>query len=182
MKQRTDLLLKVLNVISWIIFVGVSIDAGGVLSNTVYAICVNPSLTSHFWNFIDLSNLYELNQVAFRVLTTIMSLVTLLKATLFFFILKIFHDKKLDLSNPFTQKFKKYINQIAYCGLAIGVLSKLGGDLVIWALSQNVSLPELEKLKIGGADVWLLMGFVILVFAIIFKKGIELQSENDLTV
>jgi uncharacterized membrane protein len=37
-------------------------------------------------------------------------------------------------------------------------------------------------LKIGGADVWLLMGFVILVFAIIFKKGIELQSENDLTV
>ena len=43
-------------------------------------------------------------------------------------------------------------------------------------------IPVLQDLKLGGADVWLLMGFVILVFAIIFKKGIDLQSENDLTV
>lgn len=43
-------------------------------------------------------------------------------------------------------------------------------------------MPLIENLKLAGADIWLLMGFVMLVFAIIFKKGIELQSDNDLTV
>jgi len=37
-------------------------------------------------------------------------------------------------------------------------------------------------LHIDGADVWLFMALVLFVFAQVFKKGIELQNENDLTI
>jgi hypothetical protein len=182
MSKWTDFLLKALHIITWLIFVGVSIDAGGVLSNTVYAIFIHADLSSHFWGYIDLSKLYDSDQASFVTLTSIMSIVTVLKAVLFYVILKIFNDKKIDLSNPFTQVLGKYIFGIAYCALGIGFFSNWGGDLYKWILSKNISIPMIQELKIGGADVWLLMGFVILVFAIIFNKGIELQSENDLTV
>jgi len=37
-------------------------------------------------------------------------------------------------------------------------------------------------MRLAGADVWLFMGIVLLIIAFIFKKGIEIQSENDLTI
>lgn len=190
MKLGTDILLKkmnliswiILNVISWIIFVGVCIDAGGVFTNTIYSIFFNASLASHFWGYLDLSKLFEFNQTAFVSLTALMSVVTILKAILFYFIIKIFHDKKLDFSNPFNPGLGNYIYKIAYCTLGIGLFSKWGGDLSNWITSQQISVPPIQELKMGGADVWLLMTFIIFVFAFIFKKGIELQSENELTV
>ena len=48
--------------------------------------------------------------------------------------------------------------------------------------SEGVKMPDLGLLRLGGADVWLFMGFALLVIALIFKKGIEIQNENDLTV
>ncbi len=182
MSKRTDFLLKGLHVISWIIFIGVSIDAGGVLTNAIYSIFINSNLSAHFWGYLDLSKLYQFNQVCFITLTTLMSIVTILKATLFYFILKIFNNKKLDLANPFTPTLGKYINNIAYCTLGIGLFSKWGGDLLKWIANQNINMPLIENLKLAGADVWLLMGFVVFVFGRIFNKGIELQLENDLTV
>ena len=181
MSQRKDYLLKGLNIISWFIFIGVSIDAGGVLTNTLYSIFINSDLSSHYWGYTDLSKLYQFNQVSYVTLTTLMSVVTILKAVLFYIILKVFHNK-VDLANPFSPTLGKYINNIAYCALAIGLFSKWGSDLSEWATSQNIVMPAIQKLKLGGADVWLLMGFIVMVFAKIFNKGIQLQSENDLTV
>jgi hypothetical protein len=182
MSNWTNFLFKALHIISWLIFIGVSIDAGGVLSNTLYTLLISSNLAAHFWGYLDLSKLYQSNQAAFVTLTSLMSIVTVLKAILFYIILKIFNDKKLDLTKPFTPALGKYIYLIAYCALGIGFFSNWGGDLYQWILGQNIVIPAIQDLKLAGSDVWLLMGFVIMVFGIIFKKGIELQSENDLTV
>lgn len=182
MTISTNFILKGLHIISWIIFIGVSIDAGGVLSNTLYCIFINSNLSAHFWGYLDLSKLYQFDQALFIMATTLMSIVTVLKAILFFIIIKIFYDNKLELTKPFTPILGKYIYSIAYCSLGIGLFSKWGSDVVKSIVSQNIIMPLIQDLKLGGADVWLLMGFVVMVFANIFNKGIELQSENDLTV
>ena len=49
-------------------------------------------------------------------------------------------------------------------------------------MGNDKILPSLQQLKFEGGDVWLFMGVILLIFAMIFKKGIEIQSENDLTV
>lgn len=182
MNKSSDYLLKGLYAISWIIFIGLCIDAGGVLTNTVYAIFFNASIASSFWNHIDLSNLFNTNQSSFITLTTLMSIVGVLKVVLFYIIIKIFHDKKLDFNNPFNETLGKYIVNIAYCAIGIGLFSMWGSDIAEWLIGKGEKLPTISKLKLGGADVWFFMGFIILIFAKIFKKGIEIQSDNDLTI
>ena len=182
MSTKTDYLLKALQVIAWILFVGLCIEAGGILTNTVIALFFDPDFAGKFWNHSDLSKLQQFHQASFVTLICLMSIVTTLKAVLFYVIVKVFHDKKLDLSKPFNERMGKYIDYIAYCAIGIGIFSKWGADTAEWVLSQKIELPSIQQLKMGGADVWLLMGFVLLVFAKIFKKGIALQVENDLTV
>jgi len=43
-------------------------------------------------------------------------------------------------------------------------------------------MPDVQYLRLGGADVWLFMGVTLFVIAQIFKRGIEIQTENELTV
>ena len=182
MSIKPDFLLKALHVLSWIIFVGVCIDAGGVLVHTILTSFINPARANIFWVGLDLSHVYAFNEVSYVTLTTLMSIVTILKAILFYIIIKIFHDKKLKLSQPFTMDFGRYISTIAYISLGIGLFSLWGSDLVSWLSEQHVMVPPIHKMKIGGADVWLFVFFILIIFAKIFKRGVEIQSENDLTV
>ena len=66
--------------------------------------------------------------------------------------------------------------------LAIGLFSYWGAKHTQELVHQGVTMPELQQLRLAGADVWLFMGVVLLVFSQIFNRGIELQNENDLTV
>jgi hypothetical protein len=66
--------------------------------------------------------------------------------------------------------------------LSIGLCCYAGKSFTAWLTSQGVAMPPLEAVKMGGSDVWLFMGITLLVVAQLFKKGIELQTENDLTV
>lgn len=43
-------------------------------------------------------------------------------------------------------------------------------------------MPDIQSLNLDGSDVWLFMGLILLVIAQIFKKGIEIQTENELTI
>jgi hypothetical protein len=182
MSKSDNYLFSGVNILAWIIFIGVCIDAGGVITNACYSIFVNASFSSHFWGGIDLYNVYKFNDVIFVTLVTLMSITTFLKATMFYLIVKIFHDKKLDLSKPFNAILAKYIYLIAYCAFGIGIFSSWGSNLVIGLTNQNVLLPLIHELKMEGASIWFLMGSTLLIFAVIFKKGIVLQSDTDLTV
>lgn len=66
--------------------------------------------------------------------------------------------------------------------MGIGLFAYAGANYADWLMRQGVTMPDIESLKLGGADVWLFMGIILLVIAQIFKKGIEIQTENELTV
>jgi lipoprotein signal peptidase len=46
-------------------------------------------------------------------------------------------------------------------------------------ISNGTLTSSIQDLQFDGADVWLFMGVILLVVAMIFKKGIEMQSDND---
>jgi hypothetical protein len=181
-KITTSTMLKMLYILSWIIFVGLCIEAGGFLTNTIYTLAISPNLASHFWGKLDLSNLYNYDAGQFFVVTTFMNIVAILKAILFYSIIKVLHDRHLDMQQPFNHAIRKFISGMAFNTLFIGLFSMWGKSYVLWLETKNVQLPKIELLKIGGADVWFFMGIVLLVIAQIFKKGIEIQEENELTV
>ena len=181
-KISAQQMLNVLYVLAWIIFIGLGIDAGGFLFNTFYTIFINPVGSSYFWNHIDLSSLYQFNQSHFVTLTSLMSIVAVLKAILFYLIIKIIHDKKLNLAQPFNKDVNRFIFSVAYLTLGIAFFAIWGTNFSEKMVQQGVSIPSIQHLKIAGGDVWLFMGITLLVIAQIFKRGIELQEENELTV
>ena len=181
-KITTKQVLKVLYVLSWIIFVGLCVEAGGIIFNAIFTMTMNPLSARQFWEGIDLSALFEFDKGQFLVETLLMSIVGILKAILFYLIVKILHDKKLDLAQPFNLDLKRFIANMAWLALGIGLFSQWGAGYTKWLVSKEITMPDIQILQFGGADVWLFMGIILFVIAQIFKRGIEIQSENDLTI
>lgn len=182
MKDNTTLMLKILYVLSWVIFVGLCIQAGGFIFNSFFTLVLNPVGARHFWQEVDLSGLYRYDPGYFFVVTMIMSIVAIAKAYLFYLIIQVLGGKKLNMSQPFSHPVGKLIFMMSYMAFLIGIFSFWGVAHYVWLLKKGVMLPDLQTLHFGGGDVWLFMGVTLYVIAQIFKKGIELQTENELTV
>ncbi len=181
-KISTKQILNILYAVAWIIFIGLSIDAGGFIVNTFYTLFINPEGSSYFWNHIDLASLYQFNQSHFVTLTSLMTIVAVLKAILFYLIIKIIHNKKLNLVKPFNKEVNRFIFSLAYLAIGIGLFASWGTHFSENMIQQGVAIPAIQHLKISGGDVWVFMGVVLLVIAYVFKRGIEIQNENELTV
>jgi hypothetical protein len=182
MKISTERTLKVLNVLAWIIFVGVSIEAGGFIFSTFYTLEINSANAHRSWPGLDLWSLYSYGRGYFLAEMCQISLVSLLRAVLFYLIVDILQNKKLDIANPFSKNMGRSLFRISYLSLVIGLFSWIGAEYTMWLVSKGVKVPDLQYLRLGGADVWLFMGATIFVIAQIFKRGIEIQTENELTV
>jgi hypothetical protein len=178
LKISTEQMLKILYVLSWIIFVGVCIEAGSVLFNAFYTLFINPVDAGYF----DLSDLYGYDAGHFFVEILFINITAIMRACIFYLIVKILHDKKLNMSQPFNKEVGGFIFKVSYLSLGIGLFSFWGVKYTGWLVTQGVKMPDVEVLRLGGADVWLFMGVTLLVIAQIFKRGIEIQSENDLTI
>ena len=175
-------LLIILLVLSWIIFVGLCIEAGGLMFNTFFALVINPEAAKSYWMKADMSELFAYDRGHFFAQTFLMIIVAVLKAIMFYLIIKIIQDKKLDMAQPFNRTVIRFVSFSAYLALMIGFFSFWVGGYAEYIVKQGVSMPDLQQLRAGGGDVWMFMGVVLLVIAQIFKRGAEIQSENELTV
>jgi hypothetical protein len=181
-KIDSQMILKFLHVLSWIIFIGLCIEAGGVIFNTIFTHFINPDASKYFWKEIDLSNLYQFDAGYFTVVSTIICIVLIMKVVMFYLIIKLFYEKKIDLAQPFNTDLRKCILNVAYLALGIGLFSFWGIKYSKWIETKSVSMPNVYDLRFSGADVWLFMCVILFVIAQIMKRGVELQEENDLTI
>lgn len=175
-------MLTSLHIMAWIIFIGICIEAGGIIFNTFFALVINPIGAQNFWMQIDLSNLINYDKVYFLVVTAIMSIVALMKALMFYLIVILFHNKLFDFNRPFNSTLNKLISNLAYITFGIGLFSIWGLKYTAWLRLKGIIIPSVDDLHLAGADVWLFMSVILFVIAQIFKRGIDIQTENDLTV
>jgi len=174
MKKRTEIILKIMNVFAWIAFIGLMVKAGALLFTYCYTI-VKPEAAK---NFYEGQNLYPLRQfnvwqysasVAFRVAILILESYTA------FLIIKVL--SRIKLANPFTIEVANLLEKISYFILATFVVAVIYNSQAAWLIKEIPGLP----LSMVSGDFIFLAG-IVFVFAQIFKKGVELQSENELTV
>lgn len=174
----TKMILQILQVISWVIFIGLCIEAGSYLFNAVFTMAFNPLAADYF----KLTELYHYDSGFFLTQIGLGFITATLKALLFYLIVKILYDNKLDFSKPFNQSLFTFVSNLAYVTIFISIFSNWGAKYSKWLAAKGINMPEITELHLDGADIWLLMGIVLLVIAQIFKKGIELQNENELTI
>ncbi len=182
-KITTSQILNVLKILSWIFFIGLCVEAGGIAVPAFITLAINPLVVNNFWEGADyLSSLYNYDHGHFFAITLIMTIVAVLKAIMFYIILKLFMDKKLNLSQPFSSDLRRFIIKLSYLSLAIGLFSYYGYNYTVWMAEKGLGAADLKALNIAGADVWIFMAVILFVIVQIVKRGIEIQNENDLTI
>jgi len=174
-------MLKVLYIICWLLFIGVGIEAGGFIFNAIFTFALEPE-AGFFWKEIDLSSLYKYDPGYFVIMISVMIIVSVMRAIMFYLIIRILHNKKLSVSQPFNKEMQRFISGLSSLALGVGLFSHCGVNYSEWLVKQGVEMPDVLYLRLGGEDVWIFMGIILLIIAQIFKRGIEIQSENDLTI
>lgn len=173
MRSKTDRLLKIMHVVSWMVFVGLLIKAGTIFVNYIIGF-YNTEVTKNMFGGLDLSaykehSLFQYSLIVFYkiVLFTIEAYVALLIAKLL---------GGLDLKNPFNYTVQNLMNKISQSILILWFIAIIHNAHVQY-LAGKYQFPE----DLFSSDFIILAG-VIFIFARIVKRGIEIQSENDLTI
>lgn len=178
MSKRNNIIFKGLHIVAWIIFIGLCIEAGGLLVNFVFSL-YNPDFVQNLYQKLDLSEMYERSRPAFFCMYGFMLVISLLKAVLFYIVIMLVD--RIDLSKPFNSLVSHQISQISYYTLAIGLLSYIARKSEEYLAERGFVTDNLNQFW-ADSEAFILMAAVIYVIATIFKKGIEIQDENDLTV
>ena len=71
MSTKTDYAFIALNVISWIIFIGLCIQAGAFIFNAFFTLFFNPFGTGKLWDVMNLAELYNYNQSYYFTITSL---------------------------------------------------------------------------------------------------------------
>lgn len=179
MKTRTKQILAIMNIISWVIFVGVCIKTGSILYSFFVSLVINPEAAKNLHSGLNLSNLYSFNIWHYATVVSLIFFLSGLKAYIFYFVIKIF--LKINFVHPFSTDVSLLISRISYVALGIGILTLSANSYCDWLTKKGVTFPPLQA-YLGGAAEFLLLGGIIFMIAQVFKKGIEIQSENELTV
>lgn len=160
---------------SWIIFIGLCIKAGALIINLILSL-FKPEIVP---KPLDLTELYKDNKWTFFQVYSLALSISMVKAYLFYLVVRLI--LKIDLSRPFNKYTSEQISKISYYTLSIGLMSYIAKRFVENSMHQ-ISVPETLTQFWGDSQAFVLMGAVLYIIATIFKKGVALQHENDLTV
>jgi hypothetical protein len=178
MSKTNNFIFKGLHIVAWIIFVGLSIEAGSLIVNFVFSI-YNPEFVQNLYQKLDLSEMYNRSNWAFFSVYSFILVISIMKATLFYLVIMLI--SKLDLLKPFNSSVAKQINRISYYTFSIGIISYLARQTSENLLHSGFEIDKLDQFW-ADSQAYILMAAVIYVIATIFSKGVEIQKENDLTV
>lgn len=179
MQSKSKTILSILQVLSWIIFLGLCIKTGALLYSFFVSLVINTAGAQNLYPGLDLSALLQQNRGQYVNLVVWMIVLSGMKAYLFYQVIKIF--LKANLVQPFSKEVAELIGNISYFAFSIGFLSVLAKSYTQWLSKRVGNLPDLQD-YIGGGVELLLLACVIYVIAQVFNKGIEIQSENELTI
>lgn len=178
MSKTNNFVFWALYVVAWIIFVGLSIEAGGLLVNFFFTL-FRPEFVPKLYQKLDLIQMYKESKIAFFGVYSFILTISVLKAVMFYIVIRLMH--KMDRLKPFNSFVSRQILLISYYTLFIGLLSYIARQNVK-TLSHYGFVPGSLNQFWVDSQAFILMGAIIYIIATFFKKGVEIQNENDLTV
>ena len=178
MSKRNNYVFIGLIIVAWLIFVGLGIEAGGLIVNFFFSL-YKPEFVQNLYQKLDLSEMYERSKRAFFSMYSFILVISIMKAVLFYVVSMLV--SQIDLSKPFNSYVSRQISKISYYTLSIGLLSYIARESARYLQHDGYVIGTLNQFW-ADSQAFILMAAVIYVIATIFKKGVEIQNENDLTV
>jgi hypothetical protein len=188
--MKTQQLISILKFIFWIVFISLLITAGVLLFNFGLS-SLYPEKARNIYLGLDLFKLRTTDIRAFMGVGSLSITVVSLQAYIAYLAIKIATTG--NLRHPFTEATALLISKISYYALVCGVISiiadqycqrliKKGFDADLTLSGQRFIEKGIEiDLTLSGKE-FLFLAAILFIIAKVFQKGIELQTENDLTV
>ena len=174
MKNRTEQILLVMHVLAWIVFFGLIIKAGAIIVSYV----VSTSNAEGAKNLYRGMNLFAVQQFSFWQYTTLVSFmvaILFLEANIAYLVTRVL--SKIKMTSPFTIEISKLLEKISYTIFGTWLVVMLYNGHTTWLAKR---IDGMEEKFISGE--FILLAGVVFVISQIFKKGVELQTESELTV
>jgi hypothetical protein len=178
MSKNNNFVFKGLHIVAWVIFVGLCIEAGGLIVNFIFSL-FKPEFVQNLYQKLDLTEMFKESKWAFFGIYGFILSISILKAFLFYIVIRLMH--KMDLTKPFDTFVSNQILKISYYTLSIGLFSFIARQIAKNLMHHGFVTDSLNQFWVDS-QAFILMGAVIYTIATIFKKGVDIQKENDLTV
>jgi Protein of unknown function (DUF2975) len=177
MKIKTGTILTVSKYLALLGGIGYSIVCGSQLT-TLVASFINPDWAKRTYE-VDL-NMFSIREhsISYYVFAMCLTIaVTALKVLIWYVVFELL--SKLKLQTPFTMEVEKKLEKIAYLLLGVWIVSSFFWKTYIYYLAQDTGIQLPAN---NSGDEYLFMAGMIYIISQVFKRGIEIQEENDLTV
>ena len=174
MNTKTEQILTLLKVMAWIVFFGYIIKAGAILISFIVS-QFNPVAAQDLYKGLSFNNLYEYSLFHYSVTVAFIIAVLVMKSIIWWRVIKTFLS--IDLNNPFIKKVSRGLEKISLL------------LFVVWLMGTTISayigwMQEKTGESYGNWETgeYLFMAGLVFIISQVFKRGMELQSENELTV
>jgi hypothetical protein len=171
--MNTERILKIMKFFSWFAFIGLLIKSGTIL--VTYLLSISNAEAAK--NMYEGLNLYEYLNYSFLNYTIIVFYKIILfavEAYIAYLIIKLL--KKLNLKQPFSIDVHTLMKKISYAIFYLWIIAIVHNTHI-----QIIGKKHNFEMSLFSSD-FVFLSLIIFIFAQIVKRGIEIQSENDLTI
>jgi len=167
----------VLKVLALLGAIGFSIECGSRMLSFV-ASFINADWAKRTYNADqDIFNIRTLSIPFYSLAMCLSILTSALKGTVWYVVYDLL--LKIKLQTPFSIEVEKKLEKITYLLLGVWLVSSFFWKIYIYYLSQDTGI-QLPANNTG--DEYFFIAGIIYIISQIFKRGIEMQEENQLTV
>ena len=173
MKSNTEKILQVMHILAWVVFIGLLVVAGSIILSYFVSIG-NAQVAKNLYRGMDL---YAYRQHSFGHYTFVTGYKVILFITQAYIAFQMTNLlSRLNISRPFNADVAELMQKISYSILSVWLVTMV----------YNIHVAILEKSAglvatyIPGDSIFL--AGIVYVLAQLFKRGVEIQSENELTV
>lgn len=171
-------ILMLITVIIWSIFIGLCIQAGTLIFTFTYSL-IQPIISKDLYEGLNLFSLQTQSKWQYITLVSLLISISILKAQLFYTMIRIFI--KIDLVHPFSKGIAILISKLSYIAFTLGVTQFLSGRFVKTLDTEVFQLMGVDN-HLSSSFEYFLISALIFAIAQVFKHGVEIQAENELTV
>jgi len=173
-KTRTEKVLIVMHIVAWLAFVGFAIEAGAILTSYIVS-CINPAASAHMYKQLNLDSLMQFSFLHYSMQVFFLFLIPLIKAYIWYLVIKI--ASGFDIKNPFTSQVTLKLEKISFLLLGTWIVFLMNAEHSAWLLSETGKQYGSE---ITGDSIF--MAGLVFIISQVFKRGVEIQSEHELTI
>jgi len=174
--MKTNFIMKIMNIIFWIIFVGLCIQTGVLVVSFFMSIFANPEASEVLYLGVHFFDLNPIRLAHYIGVLSFLIVLTGMKAYIAYLAVKLF--MKFDLKNPFSEKVSALISKIAHFALSIGIVALIANQYTERIVKKGAEMSQID----WAAEEFLFFAGIIYILALVFKRGVEIQTENELTV